>query len=275
MPTLTAKRDYSIVRSLVRERAAIVLEPGKDYLIESRLDSVVRELGLSSIDDLLSRLRGTRYSVLHEKVVEVMTTNETSFFRDRIPFEIFANVLLPDVLARRDRDRVLSLWCGACSSGQEPYTIAILLRERFPELRHWRIRFFATDISPSMIARCRQGCYSEMEVRRGMPETLLTKYFRRCGTQWEVVDELKMMVTFQTMNLIGTWLSFPRLDFVFLRNVLIYFDLETKKMILRKVRSQLAPDGYLILGGTETIGNLDDGFERLDYRGISCYRVRT
>jgi chemotaxis protein methyltransferase CheR len=207
-------------------------------------------------------------------VVEAMTTNETSFFRDLSPFLALKECFLPDLIARRASMRCLSIWCGASSSGQEPYSIMLTILEHFPELKDWRIRFLATDISGAMLKRCQEGIYSQLEVNRGLPASLLTKYFSKKGTHWQIDEDIRKRIEFREMNLAGSWPLFPTMDLVVLRNVMIYFDGETKKNILKKIRHILDPQGYLLLGGTETTINLDDQYERVAVNGTSCYRIR-
>ena len=266
--------DLTYIRNLVRERSAIVLEEEKDYLIRSRLEPLAKELGFDSLVGLVGKLRRTSDDTLHRTVVEAMTTNETSFFRDLSPFLALKERLLPDLIARRASTRCLSIWCGASASGQEPYSIMLTILEHFAELQDWRIRFLATDISRVMLKRCQEGIYSQIEVNRGLPAGLLTKYFSKKGTHWQIAENIRKRIEFREMNLADPWPLLPRMDMVVLRNVMIYFDGETKKQILKKIRHILDPQGYLLLGGTETTINLDDQYERLAVNGTSCYRIR-
>jgi len=272
-PSIANETDLIFLRELILTRSAIVLEPEKDYLIQSRLEPVAKEAGLNSLEELAQALRTTPSGPLHEKVVEAMTTNETSFFRDVHPFEAFRDSVMPDMLKKRADTRRLSIWCGASSSGQEPYTIAMILREHFPELATWDIKFVATDISTQMLEKCREGKYSQLEVNRGMPAQLLMKYFEKKGMSWRVKDELRNMVEFRQLNLAGSWPPMAKVDIIWLRNVLIYFDVEMKKEILQKIRHLMQPDGYLFLGGAESTMNLDDHFQRLNFNATSCYRL--
>lgn len=266
--------DFDYICKLVRDRSAIVLEPGKEYLAESRLLPLARSEGCSSLADLVQRLRAQPANGLHQKVVEAMTTNETSFFRDVHPFEALKKVILPELMDKRQGERKLNFWCAASSSGQEPYTIALVLREYFPILQNWTVRFLATDLAVEMMERARAGRYSQLEVNRGMPAALLVKYFQRQGVEWQIKDELRRMVEFRQMNLVDTWMSMPEMDIIFMRNVLIYFDVPTKKAILAKVRRLLRPGGYLFLGAAETTLNLDESFERVQLDKAGCYRLR-
>ena len=269
-----ATTELKFISDLVRERSAIVLEPEKEYLVQARLEPVAKEHGFSCLDELVEKLRTMPYGSLHKQVIEAMTTNETSFFRDVAPFEALKEIILPDMIKKRETSKSLNLWCGASSSGQEPYTIAFVIREKFSELGSWSLKLTATDISTEMLARCQEGKYSQLEVNRGLPAQFLVKYFTKKGLGWQVNDDLRKMIEFKEMNLVGPWLPFPKLDIVFLRNVLIYFDVETKKKILKKIRENLRPDGYLFLGGSETTLNLDDAYERVSVSGTSCYRLR-
>jgi chemotaxis protein methyltransferase CheR len=266
--------DFDYVRGFVCEQAAIVLEPGKEYLVESRLHTLARKENFASIDDLVAQLRNGPQNGLHRKVVDAMTTNETSFFRDLHPFEALRKSILPELLARRGSERQLNLWCGAASTGQEPYSLLMLIQEHFPELFTWDFKFIATDLCAEVLARARAGRFSQLEVNRGLPARLLVKYFLARGTEWEIREDLRRRVNFDEMNLVKDWPWLPPLDIVFLRNVLIYFSVETKKIILGKIRRLLRPGGYLVLGGTETTFNLDDAFERVLFDKTTCYRVK-
>ena len=272
-PDAITDSDRIYFRDLILTRSAIVIEPEKDYLLQARLEPVAKEAGLGSLEELAQKLRTTPSGDLHQKVVEAMTTNETSFFRDLHPFEALTDHLLSDLIKRRDKSNALSFWCGASSSGQEPYTIAMVLREHFPQLATWDVKFLATDISMQMLDKCREGKYSQLEVNRGLPAQLLIKYFDKKGMGWRIKEELRNMIEFRELNLAGTWPLLPKMDIIFLRNVLIYFDVEMKKDILRKIREVLHPDGYLFLGGAETTLNLDDCFKRVPVQGTSCYQL--
>ena len=266
--------DFEYVSNLVLKRSAIVLEPEKNYLVESRLLPLARSEGLSSIAELVARMRASLLNGLHQKVVEAMTTNETSFFRDLNPFEALRKVVLPDLFQRRAGERRLQIWCGASSTGQEPYTIAMILRENFMGNADWKFGLVATDLSTDVLARAREGRYSQLEVNRGLPAPMLVKYFQRVGTEWQLKEEVRRLVEFRPLNLIDSAWGIAPADIVFLRNVLIYFDVPTKKSILQKIRQVLRPDGYLFLGGAETTMNLDDSFERISFERAGCYRLR-
>ncbi len=267
--------EFQFVSDMVRKEAGIVLEPGKEYLVESRLANVVRHEKLASISDVVARLRGSSVDPIKRKVIEAMTTNETSFFRDHHPFEALKKNIIPTLLTNRAAEKSLSIWCGASSTGQEPYTIAMTLRESVAKLSDWKLSFIATDISTEMIERSRAGKYNQIEVNRGLPATLLVKYFEKQGVEWQIKPELRAMVDYRQMNLTTTWPLLPMFDVIFMRNVLIYFDTDTKREILRKVRRVLRPDGYLFLGGAETTMSLDESFERVQLDKSGCYRLRS
>jgi chemotaxis protein methyltransferase CheR len=206
-------------------------------------------------------------------VVEAMTTNETTFFRDVYPFDALRDQLIPELMQRRAAQRQLVIWSGACSTGQEPYTIAMLLREHFPALTAWQVRILATDLSSEVLDRAKTGRYSQAEVNRGLPATFLVKYFRKHGVEWQIVDEIRRMVEFSELNLNEAWSRVPPCDLVFMRNVLIYFDVETKRTILGKLRRVIRPDGYHFLGGAETTMNLDDMYQRIAFGKTGYYRL--
>ncbi len=271
MPLSSADCDY--VRALVRQASGIVLEAEKAYLVESRLTALARREGLPTAEGLLRQAR-LQPGELQTKVIEALTTNETSFYRDIRPFDALRELVLPDLLVRRASQRQLNVWCGASSSGQEPYSLAMLIREHFPQLNTWNLSIVATDLSQEMLDRARSGVYSQIEVNRGLPIALLVKYFQKRGADWQLSADVRRMVEFRQLNLLNPLPPMPAPDIVMLRNVLIYFDVETKKAILGKVRRALRPDGYLFLGGAETVMNLDDGFERVPFDRSGCYRLR-
>lgn len=266
--------DVQFLSGLVRERSAIVLEPEKGYLLEARLAPLARAEGFGSIDAMVSHLRAQPANGLPRKVVEAMTTNETSFFRDLHPFQALRTVVLPEVIRRRQAERRLTIWCAASSSGQEPYTVAMTLLEYFPQLAGWSVKVFGTDLSGQMIARCQAGKYGQLEVNRGLPAPLLVKYFEKKGMEWQIKPEVQRLCEFREQNLIEPWGPLPPMDVVFLRNVLIYFDVNTKRSILNNVCGVLNPWGHLFLGGAETTLNLGDRFERVPVDKAGCYRLK-
>ncbi len=264
MPAATLPaEDFHYLRQLMHERAAIVLEPGKEYLALSRLDPVAREMGVGSVSALVEVLRsGQAHSPLHDQVVDALTTNETTFFRDFNPFESMRTHVLPELIERKQRARSLAIWSAGCSSGQEPYSIAMAIREHFPELLTWQLTILGTDISPSVLDRAGRGRYGQLEVNRGLPAHLLVRHFTRVGMEWEIEEPIRRMVRFQQHNLVGEWPTLPPFDLVLMRNVMIYFDAETKRRVLSQMRDQLAPQGYLLLGASETTFNISDDYDR-------------
>lgn len=266
--------DLDYIRKLVYSNAAIVVDKGKDYLIESRLTRIVRQVGVGSIGELVEILKNNSFNRLHLQVVEAMTTNETSFFRDIHPFEALQKQVLPELIKSRGKERKLSIWCAACSSGQEPYSVAMILGEMAYELKGWSVKLLATDISMEMLSAAQEGVYNQLQIGRGMPAPLLAKYFKKVGDEWQVKEELRRMVEFYQVNLAGKWPSFPKLDVIFLRNVLYYFDDDTKKIVLSKAGELMKPDSYLFLGATETPIFLSNSFERVKLGKAICYRLR-
>lgn len=271
--TLTADA-LSFVCSTVRDRSAIELDGSKSYLIEARLAPVARENGFATIADLIQGVRAKRRPELESRMVEAMTTNETSFFRDIHPFEALRKTLLPEFRERNAARKTLNIWSAACSTGQEIYSIAMHLREHFPELPNWKVQMVGTDLSDDVLARSRAAKFSQIEVNRGLSAALLMKYFQRDGMQWQLRPELRSMATFIKLNLIERWPPLPTMDIVFLRNVLIYFSPETKRMILEKIRKVMAPKAVLFLGAAETTMGLDDSFERVQVENSVFYRIK-
>jgi chemotaxis protein methyltransferase CheR len=263
---------FEYICNLVREKSAIVLEPSKTYLVESRLTPVARANGLSSIDELVDVLRRPGSMKLTQAVIEAMTTNETSFFRDVHPFDALKTHIIPELMAKRASERTINIWSNACSSGQEVYTIAMLIKENFPDLGGWKVRLIASDLSTQILDKAREGVFNQTEVNRGLPLPMLLKYFQKNGLTWQIKDDIRKMVEFRQVNLVETFPQLPPMDIVFLRNVLIYFSPETKREILTKVRRVLRPDGFLFLGGAETTMNLDVSYERVQVSKAVCYK---
>jgi len=264
--------DFGYIRDLVRQRSAIMLEEGKEYLVVSRLSALATQEGFASLEHFLSELRNKPMNRLHLKVVEAMTTNETTFFRDVHPFDLLQSAILPELIERKGARRQLSIWCAGCSTGQEPYTVAMIIREHFPSLLGWDLTILGTDLSGDVLERARAGLYTQLEINRGLPASYLVKYFRKEGIRWQVADEVRLMVEYRQINLCDSWSALPPMDLVFMRNVLIYFDVDTKQAILGRIRRVLRPNGYLILGGAETTLGLDDAYERLVVGRAVCYR---
>lgn len=275
MTTTTLTSDaVSYVCTMVRERSAIELEASKSYLIEARLLPLAKQHGFVSTNEFIQGVRGKRQPDLERRVVEAMTTNETSFFRDTHPFTALRTKILPALCTSRANSRSLNIWSAACSTGQELYSIAMLIHEHFPNLTTWNLRLVGTDLSEEVLNRAREGKFSQIEVNRGLPAQLLLKYFERQGMNWHVNPNLRALATFTKLNLIERWPSLPQMDVVFLRNVLIYFSPETKRNILRKVREVMAPHAILFLGAAETTMGLDSSFDRVEGDQCVYYRIK-
>ena len=269
MPLLTEEIDF--LRTLIVRRSGNVLSTDQSYLLESRLGPVALDHGMVDVSALVTELRKSTDARLAEKVTEALTINETSFFRDTQPFDALRDVLIPEFVQRRSAMRKLTIWSAASSSGQEAYSIAMLIRESFPELADWNVKIVATDLSDKMVARSQDGKYTQFEVNRGLPARLLIKYFDRSGATWQAKDELRRMIDCRKLNLMGVWPLLPAFDIVFLRNVLIYFDQPSKIGILEKVRSVMQADGKLFLGGGETLINLAAPFTREPIGKTVCF----
>jgi chemotaxis protein methyltransferase CheR len=264
--------EFSYLCDLVKSSTAIALDSQREYLMEARLGAVAQREGFASVSELLNRVRAGGSTQLQWKVVEAMTTNETSFFRDIKPFEALRQVVIPTLMKARQAERKLSIWCAACSSGQEPYTIAMMLREHFSELQNWKVTILATDIATDMLEKSKGGRYTQLEVNRGLPANYLIKYFKKDGVDWQINESIRKMVEIRRMNLSVAWPLMPPIDLVMLRNVMIYFPIETKKQILKNMRNVLRPDGYLFLGTAETTINLDASFTCESFKNVSYYR---
>ncbi len=267
-----AQSDFTFISRLVRQQAAIVLEPGKEYLVESRLAALAQAECKGTISDLVSRLQGDRTGQLAIKVVDAMTTNETLFFRDGHPFDGLRNVVLPELLAKRSKERALTVWCGASSSGQEPYSLAMVLSEVLAQHPAFTVTLLASDVNECMLSRTREGRYSQLEVNRGLPIAMLLRHFDRDGAHWRVRPDLRAMVQTRQVNLAAPLPRLGSFDLVFLRNVLIYFDPDVKRAVLQEVKKLLKPDGYLFLGGAETTLTIDDSWERVTLGPTTAYR---
>jgi chemotaxis protein methyltransferase CheR len=270
--TLTAQ-EFAFISGLVRRDAAIVLETGKEYLVEARLLPLARQLGVATVSEFVNRAQHRPEAETHRRIVDALTTNETSFFRDGEPFSQLVSTVLPDMLTRRSTNRNLKIWSAACSSGQEPYTLAMVLQDAMPP--GWSFDIVGTDISQEMLTRAEAGQYSQLEINRGLPATLLVRHFERNGANWRVSPALRKSVTFKRLNLAAPFPSMGPFDIVFIRNVLIYFDVQTKRSVLQRVASTLRPDGWLFLGSAETTIGIDDRFERVVAGRTSAYRLRS
>ena len=253
--------DFQFMAELLRNRSGLTLTKDKVYLLESRLTPLARKRGLDSLEDLTTKMRNQRDEQLIAEVVEAMTTNESFFFRDNTPFDLFKQHVLPAMEKHRGAQKRLRIWCAAASTGQEPYSLAIILKENWIKWRDWRIEIVGTDISTQVLEKARAGTYSQFEVQRGLPIQMLIKYFKQEGDVWRLNDEIRSMVTYKPFNLLDGFGSLGApYDVVFCRNVLIYFDQPTKSDVLERMRRVMQPDSALFLGAAETVLGITDKF---------------
>jgi chemotaxis protein methyltransferase CheR len=266
--------QFAFLCQLLRRRTGVVIDASKEYLVVARLLPVVRQRKIPSIDALIERVRRGTDPTLERDVLSAMMTHETSFFRDKSPFETVRR-LVPEIMQRRSAQRQLTLWSAACSTGQEPYSLAMLLNEHFRDvLADWQVRIIATDFSEAVLARAREGVFSGLETARGLPPGLLAKYFRPLQGKWSISQDCRRLVEFRALNLVGTWPMMPPCDVIFVRNVMIYFDVATRASLVERFRRLLRADGALFLGGAETLIGMDTGYERLSGAGCSYYRPK-
>ncbi|TDQ84342.1 CheR-type MCP methyltransferase [Dongia mobilis] len=261
--------DFDFICQILKARSGLVLTNDKAYLLESRLLPVARKWKLATFDDLVRLIRSKNDEAVIRDVVEAMTTNESFFFRDTKPFDQFKQICLPAMLKSRAGAKSLRIWSAACSSGQEAYSLAMILTEMAPQLAGWRIDIVGTDLSNEILQRAKDGMYSQFEVQRGLPITLLVKYFTQVGDRWKISDKIRQMVQYKEWNLLNDPAPLGKFDIVFCRNVLIYFDQPTKAKVLAGIAKQMPDDGYLFLGGAETVLGISDKFQLLPgQRGI-------
>lgn len=267
--------DFEYVRSLVRRESSIILDDSKKYLVSSRLLPLAKEHGFDSVATLVSRLQASPQGELHTLVVESIVTTETSFFRDIHPFTALRDQIVPEMLrGQQNTGGTLNIWSAACSSGQEAYSVAMIIRDRFAAMPGWSFQLLASDISRQMVERAKGGIYSQVEVNRGLPAPYLVRFFDQREGQWHVKDDIRRMCRFFHQNLAQAWSAIPPVDIVMLRNVLIYFDVETRREVLRRVRRLLRPGGYLLLGSAETTLNLDESFNRVRIGRAVFYQIK-
>jgi chemotaxis protein methyltransferase CheR len=260
--------DYDYLRKLLKDRSGLVLSVDKQYLVESRLTPLARKAGIASLGELVAKLRSNNERLAVD-VVEAMTTNESFFYRDKIPFDHFRDTIMPGLLAARARERRLRIWCAAASTGQEPYSLAMCLKEMKDKLAGWRVEILGTDLSAEVLEKAKAGVYSQFEVQRGLPIQMLVKHFSQVGDTWQISPEIRAMVQYRPLNLLSDFAHLGSFDVVFCRNVLIYFDQETKIGVLNRIARLLDPDGFLVLGAAETVVGLTDAFKPLvDKRGL-------
>jgi chemotaxis protein methyltransferase CheR len=261
--------DYDFLRKCLKERSGLVLSADKQYLVESRLLPVARKAGLANLGELVAKLKDAREPALMSTVVEAMTTNESFFFRDKTPFDHFRATIMPALLAARKSARTIRIWCAAASTGQEPYSLAMALKAMESEIAGWRIELLATDLSGEVLEKARAGLYTQFEVQRGLPIALLIKHFTQIGELWQIAPDVRAMVRYRQLNLLADFSQLGLFDLIFCRNVLIYFDQETKIDVLNRLARVTAGDGYLLLGAAETVIGLTDRFKMVpDKRGL-------
>ena len=252
--------DFDYITSELKKRSGIVIGQDKLYLLESRLSPLARKEGLTSMDELVSVVRTRRDERLMAQIVDAMTTNETFFFRDKTPFDHFNETMLPSLLEARAKTRSLKIWCAAASTGQEPYSLGICLKEAQSKLTGWRTRILGTDLSNEVLDKAKAGIYSQFEVQRGLPIQMLLKYFEQQGEMWQINAAMRAMIEWKKFNLLDSFTHLGEFDIIFCRNVLIYFDQETKSEILDRMSKSLPDDGYLVLGAAETVVGLTGSF---------------
>ena len=260
--------DYEYLRKLLKDHSGLDLSADKQYLIESRLLPLSRKCGVPGIGDLVQKMKGGSSTIIAQ-VVEAMTTNETFFFRDKIPFEHFRDTIIPEMMKARSGRKSIRIWCAAGSTGQEPYSLAMALKEMGATLAGWRVEIIATDLSTEVLEKSKSGVYSQFEVQRGLPIQLLVKYFKQNGEFWQISPELRAMVQHRQLNLLHDFSQLGAFDIIFCRNVLIYFDQETKINIFGRLARTMEADGFLVLGAAETVVGLTDAFKPFpDKRGL-------
>jgi chemotaxis protein methyltransferase CheR len=268
--------DYNYLRRCLKERSGLVLSADKEYLVESRLLPVARKAGLANLGDLVRTLMLGNADALMTTVVEAMMTNESFFFRDKVPFDLFRSTVMPALLAARKTSRTIRIWCAAASTGQEPYSLAMCLKAMARDIAGWRIEIMATDLSNDVLDKARAGLYSQFEVQRGLPIQLLIRHFKQIGELWQIAPDIRAMVKFRQFNLLADFAQFGRFDVIFCRNVLIYFDHETKTGVLDRLARATASDCYLVLGAAETVVGLTDSFRTVaDKRGLYTPNTNT
>jgi len=261
--------DYEFLRKYLKERSGLVLSADKQYLVESRLLPVARSAGFANLGDLVRALMIGNAEALARAVVEAMMTHESFFFRDKLPFDHFRQTVMPALIAARSSIRTIRIWCAAASTGQEPYSLAMCLREMEQKIAGWRIELLATDLGNDVLEKARQGLYSQFEVQRGLPIQLLIKHFTQVGELWQIAPDIRSMVKYQQLNLLADFARLGRFDLILCRNVLIYFDTETKISVLNRLARSTASDGYLMLGAAETVIGLTNSFKVVpDKRGL-------
>jgi chemotaxis protein methyltransferase CheR len=251
--------EFAVIAAFLKERSGLIITQDKTYLLETRLAAILREHNIAGLAALAEHLRQPGANAVKGKVVDAMTTNETSFFRDNHPFDTLRQSVIPGLIERRAATRSLRIWSAACSTGQEPYSLAMMMKDNFPILAGWKVEIVATDLSPTVLDRAREGVYSTFEVQRGLPIQMLVRHFDQIEPNWRIKRELRQTISFRPLNLLEDFSALGQFDIVLCRNVLIYFDQSTKTRILTSITRRIAPDGALLLGGAESVFGLCDG----------------
>ncbi|RMB12175.1 CheR family methyltransferase [Eilatimonas milleporae] len=261
--------DFEYLADLLKRRSGLTLTPDKIYLLESRLTPLARKRGLEGLDQLVQKLRTSRDEGLLVDVTEAMTTNESFFFRDNTPFDLFRDKVLPVMEKNRATQRRMRIWCAAASTGQEPYSLAIILREAWVKWKNWSLDIVGTDLSQDVLEKAKAGAYTQFEVQRGLPIQMLIKYFQQEGDTWQLSRDIRSMVQYRPFNLLSPFTGLGTFDVIYCRNVLIYFDQPTKKDVLERMTRCLADDGALFLGAAETVLGITDTLRPVKgYRGM-------
>jgi chemotaxis protein methyltransferase CheR len=266
--------DYQFISQVLHKSSGLALGDGKEYLVESRLSPLAASMGLTDVDGLVRSLRSTTDGTIVRILCEAMTTNESLFFRDGSPFEALKDVVFPALAKARQATRKIRIWSAAASTGQEPYSIAMTRELHAPVLAEWTVEILATDLSNGVLERARKGIYNQFEVQRGLPIAQLVKFFTQIPEGWQIIEKLRRQVSFQQLNLLDSFGTLGVFDVIFCRNVLIYFDQPTKAAVLARLTRALAPDGYLFLGGAETVLGICDDLVRVDGVKSAVYRRR-
>jgi chemotaxis protein methyltransferase CheR len=270
-----ASSDMDFLRGIVADQSGNVIAPRQIYLLEQRLTPLAESMGLADVEGLVKEIRRSHDPTLKTKIAEAVTVNETSFFRDGHPFDALRTSIIPELVRKNEAKRSIRIWCAACSSGQEPVSIAMTIREGFPALSNWKIDILATDLSEEVLVKCRRGSYSQLEVNRGLPARKLVHFFERSGVKWQAKPKIRNRITYQRLNLTKPLPFIGQFDIVFIRNVLIYFDQPTKTDILKRVHKTLIPGGYLFIGSAETVIGMGLPYRREEIDATVCYRPTT
>ncbi|MBZ5541935.1 MAG: protein-glutamate O-methyltransferase CheR [Acidobacteriia bacterium] len=268
------REDFDYIRALLKGHSGVFLEDGKEYLLEVRLSPLYVDMKVDSIAELVTVLRRDANAAMRERVLNTLLTNETYFFRDIHPFEVLRTDALPRLFAARTGKKQLRIWSAACSTGQEPYSIAMIVHELMQGCPGYAVEIIATDIAEENLERARSGQYTQAEVNRGLPAAMLIKHFTKKDAIWEINESIRRMVTFRKLNLFESWHGVGAMDLVLLRNVLIYFDQGAKKEIIRRIRRTVADDGAVFLGASETVLGLSDEFHIMHSGKASLYRPK-